>query len=110
LAHSARLRLIGVAPIGFDLGGSARAADPRERERLARHLEHAADALAGVAVEAELREGVTDQIILGLAREADLLVLGSRATYGGAGEIAIGDVGKRILRAAPCPTLVVPAP
>jgi nucleotide-binding universal stress UspA family protein len=110
LAHSARLRLIGVAQIDFDLAGTARAADPRELDRLARHLEQAAGALAEIAVEAQLREGLADQILLGLAREADLLVLGSRATYGGAGEVALGDVGKRILRAAPCPTLVVPAP
>jgi nucleotide-binding universal stress UspA family protein len=110
LAHSARLRLIGIAEITFDLDGSARAADPREVERLARHLEHAADRLAGLSVTAELREGLADQILLALTREADLLVLGSRATYGGAGEVALGDVGKRILRGAPCPTLVVPAP
>jgi nucleotide-binding universal stress UspA family protein len=61
-------------------------------------------------VEAELREGLADQILVGLAREADLLVLGSRATYGGAGEVALGDVGKRILRGSPCPVVVVPAP
>lgn len=110
LAHGARLRLIGVAQIAFDLDGTARGADPREVERLARHLEQAADRLSALPTEAELREGVTDQILIGLGREADLLVLGSRATYGGAGEVALGDVGKRILRGAPCPVLVVPAP
>jgi nucleotide-binding universal stress UspA family protein len=110
LVHSARLRLIAVAQIGFGLDGKSRGADPRELERLARHLEHAAEGLAGIGVEAELREGLTDQIIVGLAREADLLVLGSRASYGGAGQVALGDVGRRILRGAPCPTLVVPAP
>jgi nucleotide-binding universal stress UspA family protein len=110
LAHGAGLRLIGVAPLDFGLDGTARGADPRELERLARHLELDAGRLAGLPVEAELREGLVDQILLGLAREADLLVLGSRATYGGAGEVALGDIGKRILNAAPCPTLVVPAP
>jgi nucleotide-binding universal stress UspA family protein len=110
LVHSARLRLTAVAQIDFALDGTTRGADPRELERLARHLEHAAEGLAGIGVEAELREGLTDQIIIGLARQADLLVLGSRASYGGAGEIALGDVGRRILRGAPCPTLVVPAP
>jgi nucleotide-binding universal stress UspA family protein len=110
LAHIAQLRLIGVAEIGFDLDGKPRGADPRELERLARHLEQAADRLIAIPAEAELREGVADQILLGLAREADLLVLGSRATYGGAGEVALGDLGKRVLRGAPCPVLVVPAP
>lgn len=110
LAHTARLRLIGIAPLDFGLDGTARSADRRELRRLSRHLELAADRLAGLSVEAELREGLVDQILLGLAREADLLVLGSRATYGGAGEVALGDIGRRILHAAPCPTLVVPAP
>ncbi len=110
LAHSARLRLVAVAQIDFSLAGTARDADPRELERLARRLEQATDRLAGLAVEAELREGITDQIILGLAREADLLVLGSRASYGASGQVALGDGGRRILRGSPCPTLVVPAP
>lgn len=110
LACGAHLRLVGVAQIAFDLDGTSREADPREVERLARHLEQAADHLTALSVEAELREGLADQILVGLAREAELLVLGSRATYGGAGEVAIGDVGKRILRGAPCPVVVVPAP
>jgi nucleotide-binding universal stress UspA family protein len=110
LAHGARLRLIGVAQLAFDLDGTSRGADPREVERLARHLEQAADRLSALPAAAELREGLADQILIGLGREADLLVLGSRATYGGAGEVALGDVGKRILRGAPCPVLVVPAP
>jgi nucleotide-binding universal stress UspA family protein len=110
LRHSARLRLIGVAQIEFGIDGKPRPVDPRELERLARHLEHAADGLAGIWVEAELREGLADQIFLGLGRDADLLVLGSRATYGGAGRIALGDLAKRVLHGAPCPTLVVPAP
>jgi nucleotide-binding universal stress UspA family protein len=110
LTHGAQLRLIGVAQLAFDLDGTPRGADPREVERLARHLEGAADRLVDLAVKAELREGLADQILVGLARESDLLVLGSRATYGGAGEVALGDVGKRILRGAPCPVVVVPAP
>lgn len=108
LAHSAHLRLIAVAELDFDLGGTAQQADPRELERLAGRLGQATAGLSGISVETELREGLADQIILGLAREADLLVLGSRATYGNAGRVALGDVAGRILRAAPCPTMVVP--
>ncbi len=110
LAQDARLRLVAVAGLDFEIGGSPRAADPREVERLSRRLGHAADGLPGIWVETELREGLPDQILLGLAREADLLVLGSRALYGTAGQVALGDVAERVLRAAPCPTLVVPAP
>lgn len=110
LAHDARLRLIAVAALDFEIGGSPREADPREVERLSRRLGHAADGLPGIWVETDLREGLPDQILLGLGREADLLVLGSRALYGTAGQVALGDVAERVLRAAPCPTLVIPAP
>jgi nucleotide-binding universal stress UspA family protein len=109
-AHDARLRLVAVAELGFDLGGASRPTDPRELERLARHLEHAAEGLPGLRVEAELREGLADQIIVGLAQEADLLVLGSRAAYGDAGRVSLGGIATRILRDAPCATLIVPAP
>jgi nucleotide-binding universal stress UspA family protein len=110
VAHSARLRLIAVAEPSFDRHGTAGRADPREVERLSRHLENATDGLAGVQVETELREGLADQIVVDLARDADLLVLGSRTGYGSAGRIVVGDVSARILRAAPCPVMVVPAP
>jgi nucleotide-binding universal stress UspA family protein len=103
--HDARLRLIAVA----ELDGAAREADPRELERLARRLEQATDGLAGIWVETELREGLPDQVILGLATGTDLLVLGSRAAYGNVGKVAIGDVAARVLATAPCPILIVPA-
>lgn len=103
--YDARLRLIAVAEPDADSEG----ADPRELERLARRLEHSTDGLAGIWVETELREGLPAQIILGLAPEADLVVLGSRTAYGNAGRVAIGAVAARVLDAAPCPTLIVPA-
>lgn len=109
LAHAARLRLIAVAELGFDLAGAARRADPGELERLSRHLAQAADELPGVQVETDLSEGLADQILLGNAREADLLVLGSRAVYGNSGRVALGGVSTSILRGAPCPVMVVPA-
>jgi nucleotide-binding universal stress UspA family protein len=108
--HDARLRLIAVAGLDFELGGRPRPADPRELERLARHLEHAADGLPGIWVEADLREGLTDQILIGHSREADLLVLGSRAAYGDRGRVSLGETATRVLRSAACSTLIVPAP
>jgi len=108
-AHDARLRAIAVAEPSFDLGGNPRPVDEAERERLARHLAQAAEAKPAMRVETELREGLADQILVGLAREADLLVLGSRASYGGAGRVALGHTGERVLRASRTPVLLVPA-
>ena len=109
-AHGARLRLVAVAGTGFDLQGAPLPADPRELERLARHLDHAADGLPGIWVEADLREGVAEQILTGLSADADLLVLGSRAAYGDGGRVSLGEAATRITRTAACSTLVVPAP
>ena len=109
-AHDARLRLIAVAEPAFDLGGSPRPADPRELERLARHLEHATDGMPGLWIEADLREGLAGQVLVGLTGEADLLVLGSRAAYGDRGHVSLGEVATHVLRSAACPTLLAPTP
>lgn len=109
-AHAARLRAVAVAEPSFELGGTPRPVDPRERERLAGHLDHAADGLPGIWVETELSEGLPDQILRGFARDADLLVLGSRSSYGGEGRVSLGNTGERILRASLTPVLLAPAP
>jgi len=108
-ARSARLSLVAVAELAFDLGGKPDDADPREVERLGRRLDGAADGLAGIWVETELHEGLPDQILVGLAREADLLVLGSRATYADAGRVSLGSTAERVTQGAPCPVLIAPA-
>jgi len=107
LAHAARLSLIAVAELGLGTPGRAH---PDELRRLSRRLVAASEALAGIEVESELREGVPDRILVDLSRAADLLVLGSRAGYGDAGRVVLGDVSGRVLRDAPCPVLIVPAP
>ena len=108
----ARLRLVGVAEIELR---PRRHAAPRRPARAGRDSPatstHAADGLRRHRGRGRAARGPRRRRSSSASpREADLLVLGSRATYGGAGEVALGDVGKRILRAAPCPTLVVPAP
>ena len=107
-AHDARLYLIGVAEI--ELHDDLPHADPRELTRLSRRLSLASEGLAGVEADTELREGIPDRVLIDLAAEADLLVLGSRTTYGGAGQVAIGEVSAHVLRGARCPTMIVPAP
>lgn len=107
-AHDAGLCLIGVAEL--ELGDDLPHADPRELTRLSRRLSQASEGLADVEADTELREGIPDRVLVDLAAEADLLVLGSRTTYGGAGQVAIGEVSAHVLRGARCPTLIVPAP
>lgn len=106
----ARLRLVAVAELRFDLAGHPRPSDPAELDRLGRHLAHAVAGLGGLAVETELCEGLPDQIIQGLARESDLLILGSRAAYGEAGRTSLGSTSTKVMRGAPCPVIVAPAP
>jgi nucleotide-binding universal stress UspA family protein len=106
----ARLRLVAVAELRFDLAGDPRPSDPAELDRLDRHLAHAVAGLSGLVVETELREGLPDQIIQGLARESDLLILGSRAAYGEAGRTSLGSTSTKVMRGASCPVIVAPAP
>ncbi|MFT3863351.1 MAG: universal stress protein [Solirubrobacterales bacterium] len=109
-AHGARVRLVAIAELDFDLGGTPRGVDPGELDRLARHLGQASDGLAGVEVATELREGLADQVLVGLSREADLLLLGTRAAFGDSDRVALGGVAARVLRTVASPTMIVPGP
>ncbi|HEY0280460.1 MAG TPA: universal stress protein [Solirubrobacterales bacterium] len=105
----ARLRLVAVAERRFDLTGSP-VSGPGELERLERHLAHAIVGLDGLGVETELREGSPDEVIRALAHESDLLVLGSRASYGPSGHTSLGTIATRVVGGSPIPTLIVPTP
>lgn len=109
MTHSASLHLIAVAEQDLGSSGDGRQADPRELERLARRLQVASEGLGGIPVESELREGLAVEALIDLPHAGDLLVLGSRAAYGSAGRVAIGDIAAHILLAAPCPVLIAPA-
>jgi nucleotide-binding universal stress UspA family protein len=105
----ARLRLVAVVEQRFDLTGRL-LSGPNELERLERHLARAVVDLDDLVVETELREGSPDEVIRELARESELLVLGSRASYGAAGHTSLGSIGARVVSASPVPTLIVPTP
>jgi nucleotide-binding universal stress UspA family protein len=105
----ARLRLVAVVEPRFDLTGRL-LSGPNELERLERHLARAVIDLDDLVVETELREGSPDEVIQELARESDLLVLGSRASYGPAGHTSLGSITTRVVSASPIPTLIVPTP
>lgn len=88
--------------------------DPEELEKAARQtLEHAlgqlGDAAEGVEIEPCLREGHPADVLVDEAKDADLLVVGSRG-LGGFRELLLGSVSHQCAQHAPCPVLIVRRP
>jgi len=48
-------------------------------------------------------------VIAAVARDADLLVIGSRGNYGPERRLFLGSVAARVASTAPCATVIVPA-
>ncbi|MEX2103247.1 MAG: universal stress protein [Gaiellaceae bacterium] len=63
----------------------------------------------GIQVEGELIEGRAAQELLEAARDADLLVVGTRGRGGFAG-LLLGSVSQQCAHHAPCPLVIVPGP
>ncbi len=61
------------------------------------------------AVQLEAIEGSPDQVLHDEARDAALLVVGSRGRGGFAG-LLLGSVSQRLAQRAPCPVVIVPSP
>ena len=76
------------------------------RTALERALTHAGDD-ADLEVEPVVREGVPARVLLEEARDADLLVVGSRG-LGGFRGLLLGSVGQQCAQHALCPVVVVP--
>lgn len=105
----AKLTLVGVVEMSFDLAGFPRPADPDEVARLERALERARASLhPGLVVDAKQVHGVAADVIAAAARGADLLAIGSRGNYGKVRRLFLGSVAARVARMAPCATVVVP--
>ncbi|HEU4943522.1 MAG TPA: universal stress protein, partial [Solirubrobacterales bacterium] len=84
--------------------------DKLEEERVRHHLDRALKRMPkAIAAEARVLHGSPGQAIVEAARDADLLVIGSRGHYGVARRLLLGSVAARVMRSAPCPTLVTPA-
>lgn len=54
--------------------------------------------------------GIPSHAIPEAAEDADLLVIGSRGHYGVARRLLLGSVAARVMRTAPCPTLITHRP
>lgn len=63
----------------------------------------------GVTVHAHVYEGPAPRCLLEAARDADLVVVGSRGRGGFAG-LLLGSVSQQVAQHAPCPVVVVPEP
>ncbi len=103
----ASLQILGVVDMDVVLGFEE--AEPEEA-RVRRHLDRALKRMPrSVTVDARLLYGTPGHAILEAAQDADLLVIGSRGHYGVARRLLLGSVAARVMRSAPCPTLVTPA-
>jgi nucleotide-binding universal stress UspA family protein len=82
----------------------------REAEDLIeRSIAKVADDVAGVDIERRVVEGTVSEVLLERAKDADLLVVGSRGLGGFAG-LLLGSVSQQCVIHTTRPTVVVPSP
>jgi nucleotide-binding universal stress UspA family protein len=91
----------GLAVIGADLGLEGEA-----RTMMANELSQVGEDASGVEVRKLVGEGAPAQVLLDAAKDADLLVIGSRGR-GGFASAVLGSVSMACVLHAPCPVLVL---
>jgi nucleotide-binding universal stress UspA family protein len=94
----------GLVPTTVDFDGYRNIA----RVALDKSLEEVGAAGSGVAVTTHVSEGQPADVLLKAAREAEMLVVGSRG-FGGFRGLLLGSVSQQCVHHARCPVVVVPA-
>lgn len=106
----ATLRVLAAIDTSHTFGVDGGPPGEEEKARAKRRLEHAVEhARESVEAEGQMLYGVPSHAIPEAAEDADLLVIGSRGHYGVARRLLLGSVAARVMRSAPCPTLVIPS-
>jgi nucleotide-binding universal stress UspA family protein len=107
----ASLRILAVVDSDLVPGSDGAPARRDERARIKRRLERAVErASRSVAAEGQILDGNPSHVIPDAAADADLLVIGSRGDYGVGRRVLPGSVAARVMRTAPCATLITPSP
>jgi nucleotide-binding universal stress UspA family protein len=111
--RGATVQAVHAWDVPYSLSFAAAAVDWPTFERAARQLlDQAVDAALGdttdVPVERVLASGSAADVLLGTAKDADLVVVGSRGVGGFRG-LLLGSVGQQVTHHASCPVVVVPA-
>ena len=98
----------------IDVGSDAQSlfmqsATKAAREELDRVLGEVLPEPRPVIVHPVVVEGVAAEVLVEMARNAELMVLGTRGRGGFAG-LLLGSVSQRCIERSPCPVVVVPTP
>ena len=103
---------IPISDVGFGsgLGGiseeTLKRLEQNAEEILRRAAEVAREGLPEVKIETRTVEGQPADVLVGAARDADLLVVGSRGV-GGFRELLLGSVSQQCAQHATCPVVIV---
>ncbi len=100
--YPAALAGFGMAPMAISVGDFRETAEKTAAEAIS----NAVDPGSKVTVREQVVEGYPAQVLLDVAKGADLLVVGSRG-HGELAEALLGSVSQHCVHHAPCPVVVI---
>ena len=114
-ARGAEIKVVSawhVPVTAYETGWVPVSVDPRDFEKIAKSaldksLDEAGVEASGVSVTPILREGEAADVLVAEARQADLLIVGSRG-LGGFKGLLLGSVSQLCAHHATCPVAIVP--